>query len=121
MATHTSQNSSTERRLPPATTPEEREAQLINKALDLAERQLDEGTASAQLITHYVKAASSKEQLEREKLKMETELLGAKKEMMASAARIEELYTAAIQSMRAYAGQEPLQLEGSDADDEYYE
>lgn len=91
-------------RRPPATTPEGRENQLISKAVDLAEKQLREGTASAQVITHYLKLGSSREKLEQERLANENELLVAKREAMASAQRVEELYGAAIDAMRAYAG-----------------
>lgn len=94
-------------RRPPATTPEARENQLIAKAVDLAERQLEDGSASAQVISHYLKLGSSREKLEQERLAMEVSLLEAKREAMASAARVEELYGAAIDAMRAYAGQEP--------------
>src|SRR4051812_47453249 len=91
----------------PASTPEARENQLIAKAVDLAERQLEDGSASAQVISHYLKLGSSREKLEQERLAMEVSLLEAKREAMASAARVEELYGAAIDAMRAYAGQEP--------------
>lgn len=103
---------------PPATTPEARENQLIAKAVDLAEQQLTEGTASAQVITHYLKLGSSREKLEQERLANENSLLVAKREAMASAARVEELYGAAINAMRAYAGQDPLpsQEESDDVD-----
>lgn len=95
-------------RRPPATTPEARENQLISSAVDLAEKQLNEGTASAQVITHYLKLGSSREHLEQERLANENSLLVAKREAMASAARVEELYGAAIDAMRAYAGHAPL-------------
>lgn len=95
-------------RRPPATTPEGRENQLVAQATDLAEKQLREGTASAQVITHYLKLGSSREQLEQERLAQEVSLMKAKREAMASAARVEELYGAAIDAMRAYAGQDPL-------------
>lgn len=91
----------------PASTPEARENQLIAAAVDLAERQLKDGTASAQVISHYLKLGSSREKLEQERLTMEVSLLEAKREAMASAARVEELYGAAIDAMRAYAGQQP--------------
>jgi hypothetical protein len=94
---------------PPATTPEGRENQLISRAVDLAEKQMIEGTASAQVITHYLKLGSSREKLEQERLANENSLLVAKREAMASAARVEELYGAAINAMRAYAGQDPLE------------
>jgi hypothetical protein len=102
-------------RRPSATTPESRENQLISLAVDRAQRQLEDGTASAQVITHYLKLGSSREKLEQERLAQEVSLLQAKRENMASAARVEELYGAAIDAMRAYAGQEPLKrLEETD-------
>lgn len=109
--------SSTSRR-PPATTPEARENQLISKAVDLAERQLSEGSASAQVITHYLKLGSSREKLEQERIENENSLLVAKREAMASAARVEELYGAAIDAMRAYAGHDPINSDGSDDEEE---
>ena len=101
------------RRQRPASTPEAREQQLIAKAVNLAERQLDEGTASSQVITHFLKLATEKEKLEREKIKLENELAKAKTEALQSAKNIEELYKDAITAMRGYAG-------GS-SEDEYYE
>jgi hypothetical protein len=95
-------------RRPPATTPEARENQLISSAVDLAEKQMQEGTASAQVITHYLKLGSSREKLEQERMRQEVALMEAKRENMASAARVEELYGAAIDAMRAYAGHEAL-------------
>lgn len=97
----------------PATTPEERENQLVSLAVDLAERQLREGTASSQVMSHYLKLATSRERLEQEKLKKENELLQARADAIASAKRVEELYDKAISAMRSYAGQEPSdELEG---------
>ena len=49
---------------PPARTPEARENQLISLAVDLAEKQLSAGTASSQVITHYLKLGSSKDKIE---------------------------------------------------------
>lgn len=91
-------------RRPPATTPESRENQLIAAAVELAERQLTDGSASAQVITHYLKLGTSREKLEQEKLRNENELTKAKIEGLASAARIEDLYSNALQAMRTYQG-----------------
>lgn len=91
-------------RFRPATTEEHRENQLVSLAIDLAERQLADGTASSQVITHYLKLGSTREKLEQERLMRENELLGSKVEMMASAKRVEELYSEALNAMRAYAG-----------------
>ena len=89
----------------PAMTPDAREQQMINLAVDLAERQLEEGTASSQVITHFLKLGSSKEKLEREKLEEENKLLRAKTESLQSQKRVEELYAEALAAMRRYNGQ----------------
>lgn len=95
----------------PAETPEASENQLVALAIDLVERQLKEGSASAQVISHYLKIGSTRGKLEEERLVRENELLKAKVESLASGKRVEELYEAAIQAMRRYAGQ--------DVDDHY--
>lgn len=88
----------------PATTPEDREMTLTSLAWDLAEKQLRDGSASSQVISHYLKAGSQRERLEQERLKGENALIQAKIDNMASAKRIEELYENALHSMRAYQG-----------------
>lgn len=104
-------------RRPPATTPEGRENQMISLAVDLAEKQLAEGTASSQVISLYLKLGSSREKLEQERLARENDLLGAKAEAIASAQRVEELYETALNAMRSYAGQpEPEPREYDDDD-----
>ena len=100
--TISSPNSS--RRIRPATTPEARESQMISLAIDLAERQLLEGTASSQVITHYLKLGSTKERIEKEILEKQKELIVAKTEQLHSAQRIEELYANALDAMRNYSG-----------------
>ena len=92
------------KKIRPATTPEARENQLIALAVDLAEKQLIEGTASSQVITHYLKLGSTKERIEREILEKQKELIEAKTESLQSAKRIEELYTNAINAMKSYSG-----------------
>lgn len=92
-----------ERKFRPATTPEARENQLISLAVDLAEKQLREGTASSQVITHYLKLGSSRAELEKEKLRKENALLEAKTESLESTKRIEELYLGALEAMKNYS------------------
>lgn len=94
----------TKRRIRPALTPEARENQMIALAVDLAEKQLMEGTASSQVITHYLKLGSTKERIEKEILEKQKELIAAKTENLKSAKRIEELYAEAINAMRRYSG-----------------
>ena len=96
--------SDTRSRCRPALSPEARENQLISLAVDLAERQLIEGTASSQVVTHYLKLASSREKLEKEKLERENELLRAKTNQIESTKKVEELYAQAMSAMKDYSG-----------------
>jgi hypothetical protein len=79
---------------------------MVSLAVELAEKQLRDGTATSQVISHYLKMGSSRERLEQERISRENELLRAKAEAIASAQRVEELYTTALNAMRSYAGQE---------------
>ena len=103
-ASKSSKTSGEKRRIRPALTPEARENQLIALSIDLAEQQLLDGTASSQVITHFLKLGTMKERLEREKLEEENKLLKAKTEALQSAKRVEELYEAALNAMRSYGG-----------------
>jgi hypothetical protein len=106
----------------PATTPDSRETQMIELADKLAEKQLREGTASAQVITHYLKLGSSRERLDQEKLGLEMELLRAKTDQIASQQRTEELFAEAIKAMRSYqGGSAPTPLEADYDYDGYSE
>lgn len=96
-----------------ADSPEERENQLISAAVNLAERQLLEGTASPSVITHYLRLASGRERLEREKLERENEVLRAKAEAYESNKRIEDLYSQAIEAMRSYSGYDDIDNDDS--------
>ena len=88
----------------PALSPEARENQMISLAVNSAEEQLRNGTASSQIICHYLKLASTREQLEKEKLERENELLRAQTESLQSAKRVEELYSKALSAMKNYSG-----------------
>lgn len=88
----------------PARSPEARERRLIAAAMDLAEKQLKDGTASPSVITHYLKLGSTREQEERDILKSQKELYKAKTDQIQSSKRIEELYSNAIAAMGIYAG-----------------
>lgn len=101
------------RRSRPALTPEAREDQLVNLAVNLAEQQLRDGTASSQIIAHYLKRGSMRERLEMERLAEENKLLRAKTEALQSQKNIEDLYAKAIKAMKSYSGV-------GDDEDEYY-
>lgn len=98
----------------PATSPEQRELQLQDLAYDLAEEQIVNGTASSQVLTHFLKMGSSREKLEQERMRHEVELMEVKKQQLEGQARIEELYLNALDAMRGYSGANPA----SEHDDE---
>ena len=88
----------------PALTPEARENQLISLAVDLAEKQLREGTASSQVITHYLKLGSTKERIEKEILEKQKDFLDAKTQNLKSIERQEQMYADALKAFRGYSG-----------------
>ena len=98
----------------PGKTVEARENQLIALAVDLAEKQLLAGTASSQVITHYLKLGSTTERLEKEKLAKENELLRAKTESLKSQKKVEELYKDALNAMRSYSGRGNEKIDDTD-------
>lgn len=100
----------------PATTPEAREHEMVSIAMALAEKQIKAGTASSQVITHFLKAGSLREQLEQERISHENELLRVKKEALESQQRVEEMYVKALDAMRTYSGQAPAQDVDDDED-----
>lgn len=101
-----SKKSSSTRR-PPATTPEGREQQMVSLAFDLAQQQLEEGSASAQVITHFLKFGSSQNKLEQERLRKENLLLEARVNQISASAQNSELYEQAINMMKIYTGEVP--------------
>ena len=100
----TQSSSEPAKKMRPALTLEARENQMVALAVDLAEKQLRDGTASAQVITHYLKLGATTAQYEKEQLRLENELLKAKADALKSQERQEELYANAINAMRNYGG-----------------
>lgn len=101
----TANESGSKRTIRPALTPEARENQLIELAMDLVEKRILEGTASSQETTHFLKLGTQKARLETEALKAQIELMEAKKNNLNSAAQMGEMYEEAIKAMRRYSGQ----------------
>lgn len=104
MAKSSSKTEVSPRKSRPAISPEARENQLISLAIDLAEKQLREGTASSQVISHYLKLGTTREKLEQEMKQEELKLVKAKTEALQSQKRLEEKYTAALEAMKSYSG-----------------
>ena len=88
----------------PALSPEARENQMIALAVDLAEKQLRDGTASSQVITHFLKLGTTRAELEKEKLRIENKKTEAQIKSIQSADEMKVLYENAIKAMRTYGG-----------------
>src|SRR3954463_11574227 len=108
MATERSMNG---HRRSAARTPEAREDELAAAAYDLAESQIKEGSASSQVITHFLKAGSRRERMEQMRMEHEIELMEVKKQQLQGQQRLEELFGDAIAAMRSYQGQDPEELQ----------
>lgn len=92
------------RRRAPAVDPEEREKQLISMAMDAAEKKFLEGRASDSLTIHFLRLATTKMELEKEKTRKEIAQLAAKTDAIQSMARMEELYNDAMNAIKNYGG-----------------
>lgn len=92
-------------RMPPATTREAKEAQLISLAEQRAMEQLQNGTASSQIIAHYLRRGSPEEALKIEKMRLENELIKAKTEMVKASGDMTQMYTEALAAFKGYSGQ----------------
>lgn len=100
----TKKDTKTIKKRPPAMTPEAKENEMISLAVKLAEKKLRDGTAPTQVIVHYLKLATEREQMELDMLEKKTQLIGAQIESLETAKHIEELYSNAIEAMRLYSG-----------------
>ncbi len=83
---------------------EAREKEVIAAAYDLAEKQIREGTASSQVISHFLKLGSTRDRLEKELLEEKKKLMAAKTEAIESEKELKALYKDALDAMRTYAG-----------------
>ena len=92
------------RKMPPATSAEEREDQLVSLAYDLVEERLINGTATAAETVTLLKLGTGREALERERVQHENLLLSARVEAMESAKRVEGLIGEALHAFKRYSG-----------------
>lgn len=86
----------------PALTPEERENQLVALAYDVAEQKLRDGTASSQLVVQLLRAGSSKDALEKQRIEQQNALDAAKIANMESHAKLESLFKDAMEAIASY-------------------
>lgn len=93
-----------QRKQPPARTLEAREHQMTSLAMDLAERRILDGTASAQEVVHFLRLGTVQHQMERQKLKTDIELTLAKVEQIQTGDERAQIAQAALEAMRRYKG-----------------
>lgn len=89
----------------PALSEEARESRMISLAMNLAEKQLEEGTASSQVITHYLKLATTRERIEKEILERQKELVQAKTDSLRANQQLSDLFSEAIRAMKEYSNE----------------
>ena len=105
------------RERPPALTPEAAERRCVEAAYSLAQRQLDEGSASPSVVVHFLKLGTARAQLEQEKLRKETELLQTKKIAIEETQHMEQMFAEAIAAMRRCQGHPDDEDEDEDDED----
>lgn len=98
-------------------TPEAEEAEMIAMATALAKKQLREGTASAQVITHYLKLGTTRERLEKEILVEQKKLYAAKTDQIETGKKLETLYQDAITAFTSYLPTQDSNTEMLEAND----
>ena len=103
--------------MPPALNPDARENQMISLAQDLAEQRLRDGTASSQLVVHYLKLGTAKARLEKQLLSAQVELAKAKTEAYHAAKENAETYKKAVEAMRRYGSSAVTPDEGYEIND----
>lgn len=104
------------RKTTPAKTPEGRMNQLINLAVDCAEEKLQSGTASSQIITLLLGLATTKAQLELEKLRADVQVQNAKVKQYQDNKDIKDLYNKALNAIKQYQG-DNTEMEFDDEND----
>lgn len=85
--------------------PDDRESEMIALAVNLAEKQLRDGTASPNVICHYLRLGSTRESEERKLLQEKTKLMAAKSEQIEQSKRMEDLYKDALNALSTYRGE----------------
>ena len=110
--------SETIQRTMPALSEEGQEKRMIAAATNLAYEQIMNGTASSQVITQFLKLASSTERLEKKIKEEQAKMLEAKTEQLKSQKNSEEAYMKAVRAMQEYSGHG---VEESNEEEEYYE
>lgn len=92
------------KRRAPAVTPEQRNNQLVAMSFDAAETMILEGKATSQLLVHFLKQQTARDNLELAKLEKENLLLEARTSQISAGEDVRELYQEVIAAMTEYKG-----------------
>lgn len=82
--------------------PEVRWNQVISKAFDKVEQQIEDGTVAPSVLTFLLKMGTPKDKLELENLKTKSELNTSRKKQIEETQTSKELAEAAMDAMRGY-------------------
>lgn len=103
----------------PATTPQQREDELISMAFDAVEEKIRTKQATSQELVHFLKLGSSREKLEQERIAMSNQLDAVKMDALRAQQRTEELFAEALSAMRRYQGEDPVALNPGEHEEDY--
>lgn len=87
-----------------AATSEARKLQMAAKAERLAEKKLEDGTASSQLIIYILNQTSQKEELDKKQREADIALKQAKVDAIKSASEIKDMFEEAMRMFKTYHG-----------------
>lgn len=82
---------------------EAQETKLVALALKQAQIHLEEGTASSQIVTHFLRLGSLKAQVELEKLELENRLLEEKIQAERSGQQLNEMFGEVLAALKSYS------------------
>ena len=82
---------------------EAQETKLVALALKQAQQHLEEGTASSQIVTHFLRLGSLKAQVELEKLELENRLLEEKILAERSGQQLNEMFGEVLAALKSYS------------------
>lgn len=86
----------------PAYSIEARQNQMIALATNEAEKRIRDGTASSQIIVHYLQLGTTLAQLKEKEIEQKCAMMEAKQKTYESMANMEELAADALDALRSY-------------------
>lgn len=79
------------------------EAKMIALALQQAQTQLEKGTASSQIVTHFLRLGSVRAQVELEKLQLENNLIEEKILAAQAGQQMNEMFSEVMAALKSYS------------------